>query len=84
MAGSREGAIKARETMFKRYGKDYFKKIGSVGGANGKTGGFASEKKGPDGLTGTERAQKYGVINGTLYKRGPTKKKRGQENEYAL
>ena len=34
------------------------------------TGGFASEKVGKDGLTGRERARKYGAIGRRISKRG--------------
>lgn len=42
MAGTKEGARKARETNYKKYGPDFYRKIGSKGGQNGNTGGFAA------------------------------------------
>lgn len=42
MVGTKAGGLKAAATNKKRHGKDFFKKIGSKGGQNGHTGGFAS------------------------------------------
>ena len=42
MAGTKEGGRKAARTNIARQGKDFYKKIGSKGGKNGHTGGFAS------------------------------------------
>ena len=67
------------ETMKGKYGDglhDHFARIGRKGGKNGHNGGFASEKVGVDGLTGSERAHKYGKIGGAISKRGPAKKKK--------
>lgn len=66
--------MKAKQTIQDRYGYDYYAKIGARGGANGTTGGFASELVGKDGLTGPERARKVGIIGGTISRRGPAKK----------
>jgi len=32
MAGNKESGLKAKETMLKKYGKDYYKKLSSQGG----------------------------------------------------
>lgn len=66
--------MKAKRTIQDRYGHDYYAKIGARGGANGTTGGFASELVGKDGLTGRERARKVGILGGTISRRGPAKK----------
>lgn len=42
MAGTKEGGMKARATNKAKYGRDYYRKIGSLGGRNGHTGGFAA------------------------------------------
>lgn len=42
MAGTKTGGMKAAATNKKRHGKDFYKRIGSKGGQNGHTGGFAS------------------------------------------
>lgn len=72
MAGTREGGIKARETNLKKYGPDFYKKNGAKGGRNGQTGGFASDKIGADGLSGSERASIAGQTGGRISKRPPT------------
>lgn len=66
--------MKAKRTIQDRYGYDYYAKIGARGGANGTTGGFASELVGKDGLTGRERARRAGIVGGTISRRGPAKK----------
>lgn len=61
----------------KKYGPDFYKRIGSKGGANGKgpgyKGGFASNEVGEDGLTGRERAKLAGAVGGKRSRRGPAK-----------
>lgn len=74
MAGTREGGLKAKETNRLRHGSDYYARIGAKGGHNGTTGGFASEKRGADGLTGIERAKIAGCKGGRISKRGKAKK----------
>lgn len=63
MSGTKAGGQKARD---KNLAKDpnFYAKIGAKGGRNGFTGGFASETKGKDGLTGRERARLVGSIGG--------------------
>lgn len=41
MAGTKEGSKKAVSTIRAKHGEDFFSRIGSVGGRNGRTGGFA-------------------------------------------
>lgn len=41
MSGSKIGGRKASRTNRERYGEDFYKKIGSIGGRNGHTGGFS-------------------------------------------
>lgn len=73
MPGTKEGAIKTKETMKKKYGvngyHEFFKMIGSIGGQNGHTGGFASTVVGKDGLTGAERARVCGAKGGRISSR---------------
>ena len=76
MSGSRDGGRKAAETNKQKYGKDFYANIGRKGGKNGRTGGFASEKPGKDGLTGPERAKIAGTKGGKRSKRGPAKNTR--------
>ena len=42
MSGNKAGGAKTRETIYQKHGKDFYKKIGAMGGRNGHTGGFAS------------------------------------------
>lgn len=69
MAGTKAGGQKARNTTYEKFGKDFYKRIGKMASHPG-TGGFASDKVGKDGLTGRERAKKYGAIGGRISKRG--------------
>lgn len=75
MPGNRIGGKKAAKTNIARHGKDFFRVIGAKGGRNGHgpnyTGGFASTVVGADGMTGYERARKYGAIGGRKSRRGP-------------
>ena len=70
MAGTKIGGIKARDTNTSLYGKKFYKEIGAVGGRNGNTGGFASDKIGDDGLTGRQRASIAGSKGGKVSRRG--------------
>ena len=70
MVGIKKGGIKARNTIKERYGDDFYQRIGQAGGQSSKKGGFASKKKGKDGLTGSERASKVGAIGGSISRRG--------------
>lgn len=42
MSGTRPGGLKAAKTNKDRYGGDFYKKIGKVGGRKSTTGGFAA------------------------------------------
>lgn len=70
MSGTREGGKKAAETIRKKHGANFYAEIGRRGGMRSVTGGFASEKKGSDGLTGPQRAKIAGRIGGQASKRG--------------
>lgn len=61
MAGNKIGGIKAREANYKRHGKDFYKRIGAIGGQNGHTGGFAANP---------ELARLAGAKGGKISKRG--------------
>lgn len=61
MAGTKAGAIKARNTNYEKHGKDFYKKIGSKGGKKGHTGGFFANR---------ELAIKAGRKGGKISKRG--------------
>ena len=66
MAGTKAGGTKAAETNRKRYGDDFYKKLGSKGGkVTGVAKGFASN---------LELAREAGRRGGHISKRGPAKK----------
>ena len=71
MVGTQIGGQKAAATNKATYGEGFYARIGTKGGMIGRTGGFASEKVGKDGLTGLERAKKVGAIGGKISRRGP-------------
>lgn len=74
MAGTKEGARKARETNYKTHGPDFYRRIGSKGGQQNpsKPRGFAANP---------ELAKIAGAKGGRISRRGPagTRKK---EKEY--
>ena len=70
MAGTRKGGKLAARKIKENFGKDHFAKIGRKGGKRSKTGGFASLKVGPDGLTGPERARKLAQEQGERVRSG--------------
>lgn len=64
MAGTKEGGIKAARAN-KLRDPDFYRRIGSIGGKNGHTGGFAANP---------ELAKIAGQKGGRLSRRGPAKK----------
>lgn len=64
MSGTREGGLKAAKTNLERNGKDFYARIGSQGGKNGHTGGFAANPA---------LARIAGAKGGKKSKRGPAK-----------
>ena len=66
ISGTKEGGIHAAETNKKRYGKEFYSRIGKIGGHNGHTGGFYANP---------ELARIAGAKGGRNSKRGPAKKK---------
>lgn len=65
MSGTKEGAIKARNTNLTKHGKDFYKHIGSKGGKWCGAKGFALD---------LERAKRAGRLGGKISKRGKAKK----------
>lgn len=45
MPGTKEGGLAAAETIKKKHGDDFFKRIGSKGGKSGNSGGFAANRE---------------------------------------
>ena len=66
MAGTKEGGKKAAATNKAKYGDDFYREMGRIGGRKGHTGGFASNP---------ERAREAGRRGGLIGRRGPAKKK---------
>lgn len=67
MSGNRLGALKARNTTYEKYGKDFFRNIGRKGGlVKGTKGGFASNPA---------LASIAGAKGGRISRRGPAKPK---------
>jgi general stress protein YciG len=64
MAGTKQGGQQTRETNYKRHGKDFYKKIGAIGGKKGGMKGFALNPK---------LASEAGKIGGSRGKRGKSK-----------
>ena len=63
MAGTARGGRLAAEQNKKRYGEDFYKRIGAKGGQVGRTGGFAAGKE------GRKRASYWGAIGGSRSRR---------------
>ena len=72
MAGTREGGLKAAASNM-AHNPNFYREIGRIGGANGHTGGFASETVGSDGLTGYQRAVIAGAKGGRISKRAKSR-----------
>ena len=63
MAGTARGGRLAAMKNKKKYGSDFYKRIGQKGGKAGHTGGFAA------GDEGRKRASMYGAIGGSISRR---------------
>lgn len=61
MAGTKAGGIQAAATNKKKYGHNFYKKIGAKGGKLGRTGGFFANR---------ELASEAGRIGGLKSRRG--------------
>jgi uncharacterized protein len=62
MPGTVAGGLKARTRNIERYGEDFYKRIGAIGGRNGRTGGFFANR---------ELARIAGAKGGKKSRRGP-------------
>ncbi len=45
MAGTKKGGVAAADTNKKKYGADFYAKIGAMGGKKGRTGGFFANRE---------------------------------------
>ncbi len=64
MAGTKDGGRKAAFTNKTKYGKDFYARIGAMGGKMGRTGGFYANR---------ELARKAGAKGGRISRRGKAK-----------
>ncbi|HET9850233.1 MAG TPA: hypothetical protein VFP35_01230 [Candidatus Saccharimonadales bacterium] len=60
MAGTKNGGQKAAATNKSKYGKDFYAKIGQMGGKMGHTGGFYANR---------DLARKAGAVGGRISRR---------------
>lgn len=58
--------VKAAATNKRQFGKDYYAKIGAMGGELSRGGGFDPDYVAPDGRTGAEVARDAGRIGGKI------------------
>lgn len=65
MTGTLNGGLKARDTNYEKYGKDFYRNIGAIGGKLGHTGGFASNH---------DLAREAGRKGGLISRRGKAKR----------
>lgn len=75
MSGTTAGGKKAAAVNIKRHGKDFYSRIGRIGGQNGHTGGFAAmspEKRREAGRKGGHISSRAGVKTGE----GKTKRRK--------
>ncbi len=63
MAGTAKGGRQAALKNKKKYGSDFYSRIGRMGGQRGTTGGFAA------GEEGRKRASIYGALGGSKSRR---------------
>lgn len=61
MAGTKEGGAAAASTNKSKYGEDFYRKIGAMGGKKGTTGGFFANR---------ELARIAGAKGGRISRRG--------------
>ena len=64
VVGTKIGGLKAKQTNYERHGRDFYKRIGQIGGRNGHTGGFTSNP---------ELARLAGAKGGRISRRGRAK-----------
>lgn len=69
MAGTLAGGRKLSATIRAKYGENFWKERGAIGGRNSNNGGFATEKLNKNGLTGLEQARLSGAKGGRKSKR---------------
>ena len=63
MSGTSKGGRLAAQKNKTRHGKDFYARIGRMGGQRSRNGGFAAGKE------GKQRAKIYGAIGGAISRR---------------
>lgn len=76
MSGTKAGGAKARETNYKKYGKDFYKRIGTIGGKKGHTGGFAANPQ-----LARIAGRKGGLISSKDKRKAPIEERRNEIEE---
>lgn len=61
MSGNKAGSAKAVKVVKEKFGEDFFKRIGAIGGKKGRTGGFFANR---------ELARTAGRKGGLISRRG--------------
>ena len=70
MACTVSGGKNAAKTNRDRYGEDFYKRIGKIGGSKmGTSGGFGCAEYDENGLNGRDRARIYGAKGGRKSRR---------------
>lgn len=67
MAGTRAGAAKAKLKIKEKYGEDFYKEIGAMGGKKSRTGGFYANRElaKTAGAKGGRKSRRTGTKNST-------------------
>lgn len=76
MSTTKKSARRTRDTIVRKYGRGFYQKIGQQGGEESVNGGFASRKRGKDGLKGRQRAKVAGAKGGRANRRRVVRAKR--------
>ncbi len=72
MPGNKTGGLAAAKTNIEKHGPDFYKRIGALGGAKGRTGGFAASR---------ELAQRAGKLGGSKSSRKGIKHGEGKTHK---
>jgi hypothetical protein len=70
MAGTVKGGKRAAQTNISKYGRDFYARIGAMGGQKGHTGGFYANR---------DLARKAGRKGGLVSRRGPSRISRNRK-----
>lgn len=68
MAQSKLGGLKAAKTNKRKYGRNYYRRIGKLGGKKGTTGGFHYMM-----INNRDRLKEISSAGGSVQRRGPAR-----------